>query len=937
MTQPAVKAQRSKSRTGDPVSTTSQGSNPATEAPRGLRVQRYYTTPGVHPFDTVEWELRDAVITNEKGEKIFEQRGVEMPKTWSQTATNVVVSKYFRGQLGASERERSVRQLIGRVADTVTGWGRDGGYFASEEDVQTFHAELTHILLYQHACFNSPVWFNVGIEPKPQCSACFINSVEDTMDSILTLAKTEGMLFKYGSGTGSNLSKLRSSREPLAGGGTASGPVSFMKGFDAFAGVIKSGGKTRRAAKMVMLDIDHPDIEDFIHCKATEEKKAWALIDAGYEGSFNVVGGAYDSIAYQNANHSVRVSDDFMKAVLADGEWSTRARISKQPMGTYKARGLMKEIADAAWVCGDPGVQYDTTINDWHTCSATDRINASNPCSEYMFLDDTACNLASLNLMRFYDAERDFDAESFRHCCEVVISAMEIIVGNASYPTPKIAENSHKFRPLGIGYANLGALLMARGIPYDSDAGRDYAAAITALMSGASYAQSSRIAEAMGPFSEFETNRQPMLRVMRKHRDAIRRIDAAHAPMELLQAAKRSWDEVIELGERHGLRNSQISVLAPTGTIAFMMDCDTTGVEPDIALVKYKKLVGGGMIKIVNNTVPTALKRLGYDKDEIRAIVESIDENDTIEGAPYLKEEHLPVFDCAFKAAKGSRSIHYMGHLKMLGAVQPFISGAISKTINMPEDSTAEDIMQAYVEGWQMGLKAVAIYRDNCKRSQPLSTKKDEPAQAQQQIQVLERRAVRRKLPDERRAITHKFSINGHEGYLTVGLYDENQPGEIFLVMAKEGSTISGLMDSFATSISLALQYGVPLQTLVDKFSHTRFEPSGFTKNPEIPIAKSITDYIFRWLASKFLSREDKEAAGVILREEPSPELTSPMPLLGGGRLEPVAQAVKAEAVARPAFLYQQDAPSCHECGSIMVRNGSCYKCGNCGSTSGCS
>jgi ribonucleoside-diphosphate reductase alpha chain len=937
MTQPAVKAQRSKGRTVQPMETISQGSNPATEAPRGLRVQRYYTTPGVHPFDTVEWELRDAVITNEKGEKIFEQRGVEMPKTWSQTATNVVVSKYFRGQLGASERERSVRQLIGRVADTVTGWGRDGGYFASEEDVQTFHAELTHILLYQHACFNSPVWFNVGIEPKPQCSACFINSVEDTMDSILTLAKTEGMLFKYGSGTGSNLSKLRSSREPLAGGGTASGPVSFMKGFDAFAGVIKSGGKTRRAAKMVMLDIDHPDIEDFINCKATEEKKAWALIDAGYEGSFNVVGGAYDSIAYQNANHSVRVSDDFMKAVLADGDWTTRARISKQPMGTFKARELMKEIADAAWVCGDPGVQYDTTINDWHTCSSTDRINASNPCSEYMFLDDTACNLASLNLMRFYDAERDFDADSFRHCCEVVISAMEIIVSNASYPTPRIAENSHKFRPLGIGYANLGALLMARGIPYDSDAGRDYAAAITALMSGASYAQSSRIAEAMGPFAEFETNRQPMLRVMRKHRDAIRRIDAAHAPLELLQAAKHSWDEVIELGERHGLRNSQISVLAPTGTIAFMMDCDTTGVEPDIALVKYKKLVGGGMIKIVNNTVPTALKRLGYDKDEIRAIVESIDENDTIEGAPYLKEEHLPVFDCAFKAAKGSRSIHYMGHLKMLGAVQPFISGAISKTINMPEDSTPEDIMQAYVEGWQMGLKAVAIYRDNCKRSQPLSTKKDEPAQAQQQVQVLERRAVRRKLPDERRAITHKFSINGHEGYLTVGLYDENQPGEIFLVMAKEGSTISGLMDSFATSISLALQYGVPLQTLVDKFSHTRFEPSGFTKNPEIPIAKSITDYIFRWLASKFLSREDKEAAGVILREEPSPELTAPMPLLGGGRLEPVAQAVKAEAVARPAFLYQQDAPSCHECGSIMVRNGSCYKCGNCGSTSGCS
>ncbi|HEX3528101.1 MAG TPA: vitamin B12-dependent ribonucleotide reductase [Thermoanaerobaculia bacterium] len=940
MTQPAVKAQRSKSRTS-PMSSTSQGSVPVTEAARGLRFQRRYTTPGVHPYDTVEWELRDAVITNERGEKIFEQRGVEVPKSWSQTATNVVVSKYFRGQLGAPERERSVRQLIGRVADTITAWGRDGGYFAAAEDAQTFHAELTHILLYQLACFNSPVWFNVGIEPQPQCSACFINSVEDTMESILTLAKTEGMLFKFGSGTGSNLSKLRSAKEPLAGGGTASGPVSFMKGFDAFAGVIKSGGKTRRAAKMVMLDIDHPDIADFIKCKEVEERKAWALIDAGYAGSFNVVGGAYDSIAYQNANHSVRVSDGFMKSVLSDGEWSTRARITGQPMDTFKARDLMKMMADSAWVCGDPGVQYDTTINDWHTCSNTARINASNPCSEYMFLDDTACNLASLNLMRFYDADTDFDVASFRHCCEVVISAMEIIVGKASYPTPRIGENSHKFRPLGIGYANLGAILMARGVPYDSEAGRDYAAAITSLMSGASYAQSARLAEAMGPFSEFETNRQPMLRVMRKHREAIKRIDAAHAPMELLQAAKQSWDDVLELGDRHGLRNSQISVLAPTGTIAFMMDCDTTGVEPDIALVKYKKLVGGGMIKIVNNTVPIALKRLGYDKEEIRAIVEHIDETDTIEGAPFLKEEHLPVFDCAFKAAQGSRTIHYTGHLKMLGAVQPYISGAISKTINMPEDSTPEDIMQAYIEGWQMGLKAVAIYRDNCKRSQPLSTKKkDEPTQAVAvaAAPATERRAVRRKLSDERRAITHKFSINEHEGYLTVGLYEDGQPGEIFLVMAKEGSTISGLMDSLATSISIALQYGVPLQTLVDKFSHTRFEPSGFTKNPEIPIAKSITDYIFRWLASKFLSREDKQAAGVILRDEPTNnELTTGMPLLGGGRLEPVAQAVKVDSVVRPTFLYQQDAPSCHECGSIMVRNGSCYKCGNCGSTSGCS
>jgi len=921
----------------------SVGDTPVREvAEKGIRFERRYTAPGVDPFDAVEWELRDAVITNERGETVFEQRGVEMPKAWSQTATNVVVSKYFRGQLGTPQRERSVRQLIGRVADTIAEWGREGGYFASAADADTFHAELTHILLHQYACFNSPVWFNVGIEGKPQCSACFINSVEDTMASILGLAKTEGMLFKYGSGTGSNLSTLRSSREPLAGGGTASGPVSFMKGFDAFAGVIKSGGKTRRAAKMVILNVDHPDIVDFIRCKETEERKAWALIDAGFEGGFNVAGGAYDSIAYQNANHSVRVTDGFMEAVEADANWSTKAVRGGQPMDTYKARDLMKMIAESTWVCGDPGMQYDTTINDWHTCANTARINASNPCSEYMFLDDTACNLASLNLMRFYDETSGFDVASFRHTCEVVISAQEILVDFASYPTDRIGENSHRFRPLGIGYANLGALLMARGLPYDGDSGRDYAAAITALMSGASYAQSARIAAALGPFSEFETNREPMLRVMRKHRDAVKRIDAAHVSMELREAAKHAWDDVVELGERHGLRNSQISVLAPTGTIAFMMDCDTTGVEPDIALVKYKKLVGGGMIKIVNNTVPKALKRLGYDKEQVREIVEWIDENDTIEGAPHLKEEHLAVFDCAFRPAKGSRSIHYMGHLKMLAAVQPFISGAISKTINMPEASTPEEILQAYVEGWRMGLKAIAIYRDNCKRSQPLSTKKDVKEAALAPIAVpamTERRAVRKKLSDERQAITHKFSINEHEGYLTVGLYENGQPGEIFLVMAKEGSTISGLMDSFATSISIALQYGVPLQTLVDKFSHTRFEPSGFTKNPEIPIAKSITDYIFRWLASKFLSREGKAAAGVILRDDlPPADAPATLTLLGGGKLEPVAPAaVGLEQTTKVTFLYQQDAPSCHECGAIMVRNGSCYKCNNCGSTSGCS
>ncbi len=913
----------------------------------GVEFRRHFTAPGVDPFDAVEWERRDAHITNERGETVFLQPGVEIPQAWSQTATNVVVSKYFRGQLGTPQRETSVRQMIGRVADTMTGWGRAGGYFASAESAEAFHAELTHVLLHQYACFNSPVWFNVGIEEKPQCSACFINSVADTMESILTLAKTEGMLFKFGSGTGSNLSTLRSSREYLAGGGTASGPVSFMRGFDAFAGVIKSGGKTRRAAKMVILDIDHPDVVEFIRCKEIEEKKAWALIDAGYDGAFNVHGGAYESIAYQNANHSVRVTDEFMQAVLDDGEWTTRAVTTGEPMDRYRARDLMRMIAEAAWVCGDPGMQYDTTINDWHTCAATDRIYSSNPCSEYMFLNDTACNLASLNLLKFYDEESGFDVESFRHVCEVVISAMEIIVDNASYPTPRIAENSHLYRPLGIGYANLGALLMARGLPYDSEAGRDYAAAITALMSGAAYAQSARIAAAQGPFERFEENREPMLRVMRKHRDALKAVDSAHVPLDLYLAAKQSWDEVVALGERHGLRNSQISVLAPTGTIAFMMDCDTTGVEPDLALVKYRKLVGGGMIKLVNNTVPKALARLGYDKDEVRAIVEYIDEHDTIEGAPHLKDEHLPVFDCAFKPAQGRRSIHYMGHVRMLAAAQPFISGAISKTVNLPEECTAEDVMEAYLEGWRLGLKAIAIYRDGSKRTQPLSTRRDQgtaltvPAAAA----GAQPASVRRKLPDERRAVTHKFMVGEHKGYLTVGLYEDGQPGEIFLTMAKEGSTISGLMDAFATAISIALQYGVPLRTLVDKFIHTRFEPSGFTKNPEIPIAKSITDYIFRWLASKFLTREQKAAAGVILRDEPALDRSlndGPAEALAAEPGEPARQLVAAssertETQTKVTFLYQQDAPSCHECGAIMVRNGSCYKCLNCGSTSGCS
>jgi ribonucleoside-diphosphate reductase alpha chain len=928
----------------------------------GIEVARYFTKEGVDVYDTCEWEMRNAAITNERGEVVFEQKDVEMPKFWSQMATNVVVSKYFRGHLGTLDRESSVRQLIGRVVRTITQWGREGGYFATELDGDAFRDELTHILLYQMASFNSPVWFNVGIEPRPQCSACFINSVQDTMDSILGLAKTEGMLFKYGSGTGSNLSNIRSSRELLAGGGTASGPVSFMRGYDSFAGVIKSGGKTRRAAKMVILNADHPDIIDFIESKEKEEKKAWALIDAGYEGAFNAHGGAYDSVQFQNANHSVRVTDDFMRAYEKDAEWQTRAVTDRNRiMGTYRARDLMRRMAESAWVCGDPGMQFDTTVNDWHPCPNTSRINASNPCSEYMFLDDSACNLASLNLMRFYSEASGFDVEAYRAALRIVITAQEITVDYASYPTPAIEKNSHAFRPLGIGYANLGALLMARGLPYDSEEGREFAAAVTSILSGESYAQSARIAAKLGPFAGYNVNEEPFLRVIDKHRRAAYRINVRPLPADLADAATKVWDEAYALGQEFGYRNAQISVLAPTGTIAFMMDCDTTGIEPDIALVKYKKLVGGGMLKIVNQTVPTALKRLGYDQKQINEIIHYIDENDTIEGAPHLLGEHLAVFDCAFKPAHGTRSIHYQGHLKMMGAVQPFISGAISKTINMPTNATIEEIEQAYYEAWKLGLKAVAVYRDGCKRSQPLSTAKEKLAE----LGVVPT-AVRRKLPDERESITHKFSIGGHEGYITVGKYEDGTAGEIFITMAKEGSTISGLMDSFATMASLALQHGVPLQLLVDKFTHTRFEPSGFTRNPEIPMAKSIMDYIFKWLAIKFLNRESQEEAGVIKRDDvsalsgvpaPSPALdanvsrpttkdvsfidtvaaASAAPAPAIGFIMPPRDADAPAVKGAPPIRFQQDAPACSDCGSIMVRNGACYKCLNCGSTSGCS
>jgi ribonucleoside-diphosphate reductase alpha chain len=917
----------------------------------GLTFPRFFADVAVDPFDEVEWELRSAVIANERGELVFEQRDVEIPKFWSQQATNIVVSKYFRGQIGMPERERSVKQLIGRVVNTITEWGRANKYFASDEDLKAFSDDLKHLLLYQKAAFNSPVWFNCGFEKAPQCSACFINSVQDTMDSILTLARTEGMLFKFGSGTGTNLSSIRSSRELLAGGGTASGPVSFMKGYDAFAGVIKSGGKTRRAAKMVILNADHPDIVDFINCKVEEEKKAWALIDAGYDGSFT--GPAYASVFFQNSNNSVRVTDDFMRAVLDDSVWETRAVTTGEVLDTYKARDLMRLIAEGTHICGDPGMQFDTTINEWHTCAETDRIYASNPCSEYMFLNDSACNLASINLMKFVKSGDgdgnpgevvEFDVASYKAAIRTLITAQEIIVDNASYPTPAIEKNSHAYRPLGLGYANLGALLMARGLPYDSAAGRDYAAVLTALMTGEAYAQSARIARDQGgPFSGFERNREPCLRVMRKHRDALRDVNSRNVPRDLYTAARASWDDAVELGEQHGYRNAQATVLAPTGTIGFMMDCDTTGVEPDIALVKYKKLVGGGLMKIVNQTVPMALRRLGYSQAQIEAIVDYIDKNETIEGAPALKESHLPVFDCAFKAAKGQRSIHYMGHIKMMGATQPFISGAISKTVNVPKEATADEIMQAYIQSWKLGAKAISIYRDGSKRTQPLNTSKEDTTSgaasglSRGDVEAMARTPVRRKLPDERHAITHKFDIAGHEGYITVGLFEDGQPGEIFLVMAKEGSTISGFADAFAQAISYALQYGVPLQALVDKFSHVRFEPSGMTRNPEIRFAKSIVDYIFRWLATKFLSPEAQYYAGVNGREldegNGHGQLTATSP--------PAASATppsQAAAAPRPfsTIQNQEDAPPCSTCGSIMIRSGACYKCVNCGNTSGC-
>jgi ribonucleoside-diphosphate reductase alpha chain len=914
------------------------------EVRTGLEFARYFTDGLTSPFDAVEWERRVALIGNEKGKTIFRQEDVETPKGWSQTATNIVASKYFHGKMDSPERENSVRQLIGRVVDTIVRWGEEGGYYANSASRDAFRDELTHLLVEQKMAFNSPVWFNVGVQPKPQCSACFINSVDDSMESIMNLAKIEGMLFKWGSGTGTNFSTLRGSRETLSGGGIASGPVSFMKGFDAFAGVIKSGGKTRRAAKMVILNVDHPDIAEFIKSKMKEEDKAKVLIEQGYDPSID--GEAYSSIFFQNANHSVRVTDEFMQAVGDDRDWWTRNVNDGNPVEKYSARELLHSMAESAWRCGDPGMQYDTTVNRWHTCKGTARINASNPCSEYMFLDDTACNLASLNLMKYLNSNGTFDVDAFRHAVDITITAQEILVDNASYPTPRIADNSHKFRPLGLGYANLGALLMSMALPYDSDGGRDMAGAVTALMCGEAYAQSARIAERLGPFAGYAVNREPMLEVIRMHRDSLRPIKPENVQPSLLGAAQTSWDSALALGEKFGYKNSQVTVLAPTGTIGFMMDCDTTGVEPDLALVKYKKLVGGGVIKIVNNTVPQALMSLGYSPEETSQIVSYIDRNGKIEGAPGFKPEHLAIFDCSL-ATEGGRSIAWRGHLKMMAAAQPFLSGAISKTINMPEDSTIEDIMQAYIESWKLGVKAVAIYRDNSKGSQPLSAAGDKKDSAQkEQIAAksaeapsavaeqaeLFQRALRRKLPSERSSITHKFSIGGHEGYITVGMYETGEPGEIFIKMAKEGSTLSGFMDGFALSVSIGLQYGVPLKALVDKFINTRFEPAGYTGHPAIPYAKSVLDYIARWLGGRFISPDYLTHSGesALPAATVAARPTLPPALIASAHDDPPT----ASAASRPMF---DGAPTCSECGMLMTPNGACYKCENCGGTSGCS
>jgi ribonucleoside-diphosphate reductase alpha chain len=947
----------------------------ATASGSALEIKRFFTTPGTHPFDAVEWERRDARIGH--GDRVaFEQLNVEFPKSWSQNATNIVSQKYFRGQIGNPAREHSVKQMIGRVAGTIAGWGAERGYFASVEDTEAFEHELTHILLNQMAAFNSPVWFNVGFEERPQCSACFILSVEDTMESILAWNTKEGNIFRGGSGSGINLSKIRGSMEPLAKGGTASGPVSFMRGADSWAGTIKSGGKTRRAAKMVVLDVDHPDIREFIWCKAKEEDKAAALRDAGFDMSID--GDGFFSIQYQNANNSVRVTDEFMQAVEEDREWNLIARSTGKPVGEpVSARELMREIAEAAYRCADPGVQYDTTINRWHTSPNSGRINASNPCSEYMHVDDSACNLASLNLMRFRRADGTLDVESFEHAVDVVLLAQEIIVGPSSYPTEEIGANARAFRQLGLGYANLGAYLMSNGMPYDSDSGRETAAAITALMTGRAYRRSAEVAAALGPYDRYEENRDAHNEVMRMHRDAsyvIPEHDSADA--ELLAAARRSWEEAVELGEAHGYRNAQATVLAPTGTISFLMDCDTTGVEPDFSLVKFKELVGGGQMTIVNRTVPLALQTLGYSETQVEQIEAHLAEHGTIVGAPGLAEDHFPVFDVAV----GERAISHMGHIKMMGAVQPFISGAISKTVNLPQEATVEDIADAYTQAWRLGIKALAIYRDGSKTAQALRTDAQQGVEEPADVDAIVEQAVskaladagpkRKRMPVERQSITHKFSIAGHEGYITAGMYEDGTVGEIFLTdIGKEGSTLRGMMNSFATAISIALQYGVPLETLVQKFSYMRFEPEGITQNTEIPFAKSMPDYIMRWLASRFLDADAQEELGILTpavrakaaaqeaaqsvsssdtagpaataeETESTPQASSGNGGNGGGgnggSSAPAASFTDTPPVV-PARLQGLDlGPACSQCGGMMQRTGSCYTCSSCGNNTGC-
>ena len=897
---------------------------PKAEVSAGLKVERYFTRKGKHPFDEIEWENRTAEIKDfTSGTVTFKQEDLEFPKAWSQRATDIVASKYFRGHIGTPRREYSVKQLIGRIADTLSGWGAKMNYFASKEDARAFNHELTHLLLHQMAAFNSPVQFNVGIKKNPQCSACFINSVDDNMASIMKLAKTEATIFKGGSGSGVNLSKIRASSEPLAVGGFASGPVSFMRGYDSFAGAIKSGGATRRAAKMVILNADHPDIKEYIWCKALEEKKAHSLIGLGYDDSID--GEAYRSVQFQNANNSVSVTDDFMEAVVKDGEWKTRKTTTGEAVETHKAREMLDWIAEATWMCGDPGLQFNTTLNDWHTCPNSAPINACNPCSEYVFLDNSACNLSSLNLMKFHKENGQFDVEAFQKAVRIMIIAQEIIVDNSSYPTPEIKRISHEYRTLGLGYANLGALLMAFGLPYDSDRARSLAAAITALMTGQAYLTSAELAERMGPFEGFEKNRIPTLRVIHKHREALSEIDSAMVPMDLLHAAMEAWDEAIVKGSRHGYRNAQVTLLAPTGTIAFMMDCDTTGIEPDFSLIKIKKLVGGGTLKIVNHTIPRALENIGYEKEEIRDILKHVEAKDTIEGAARFKEEHLPVFDCADRVAGGTRSIQALGHIKMCGAVQPFLSGAISKTINLPNEATVEEIREAYIQGWKHGMKSVSIYRDGCKMVQPLSNK-DRPAAVTG--------SERRNMPKDHPALQHEFKIKGFKGFLTMGLYPEdNQLGEIFLNFTKQGSTLQGLAMAWAVAISMGLQRGVPLEDYVRMFSHMSFEPAGFTDNEQIPFATSVPDYIVRYLATHYLSPEAQEALG-IHNVKPNGSIQD------GVQVNFSETARKPETTSATERLLRessQESHTCGVCGNLMQRNGNCYVCTICGSTSGCS